>query len=205
MNSEILGSYLPKNSMVHRARPGLKLSVLFLGAVAAMVWRSVPSATAALTVAVVASIVAQLGVKRVARSLLRFAFIAAILFAFQAFSNGPSQAYAVVGTLIAFILAANVFTATTRTEDLLETLTWALRPLRIVGVKSARVALTFSLAIRMIPELMTVAHETRDAARARGLDRSFRARLIPLVIRTVSRAESSGEALAARGITDDTR
>ena len=44
---------------------------------------------------------------------------------------------------------------------------------------------------------------TRDAARARGLERNPRAYLTPLVIRVVAHARATGDALHARGIGDD--
>ena len=88
---------------------------------------------------------------------------------------------------------------------MLETLTWALGPLRIFGVRPDRVALTFSLAIRAIPSMLEVGRETADAARARGLERSPRARLVPFVLRAVAQAERTGEALAARGLDEADR
>ena len=42
-----------------------------------------------------------------------------------------------------------------------------------------------------------------EAARARGLGRHPRAYLTPFVIRVVARAHETGDALHARGITDD--
>ena len=69
-------------------------------------------------------------------------------------------------------------------------------------MKPESVALAFSLMLRAAPGTLELAGETRDAARARGLERSPRARLVPLVLRVVARARASGEALHARGVTD---
>ncbi|MGO1435504.1 MAG: energy-coupling factor transporter transmembrane component T family protein [Canibacter sp.] len=202
MTSDVLGAYIPGDSVLHRLRPGTKLLTLFFGATLAMVFRSLPSAAIALTIAFLACIIAGIGSRRVWGTLLRFLIVAGVLFVFHAFQHGPVDAFAVVGTLIALLLTANVLTATTRVEDTLDTITWALHPLQRFGVNPDRVALTFSLVLRMIPELLTLANQTRDAARARGLERNLRARLTPLMLRTVARAELTGEALAARGITD---
>ncbi|RYE75981.1 MAG: energy-coupling factor transporter transmembrane protein EcfT, partial [Myxococcales bacterium] len=54
-----------------------------------------------------------------------------------------------------------------------------------------------------IPRTIAIAEETRDAARARGLQRSPRARLIPMVLRVVAHARATGDALHARGLGDD--
>ena len=65
------------------------------------------------------------------------------------------------------------------------------------------VALAFSLMIRSIPLILELAAETRDAARARGLERSPRAYLTPLVLRVVAHARATGDALHARGLGDE--
>jgi len=44
--------------------------------------------------------------------------------------------------------------------------------------------------------------ESRDAARARGLDRDPRAVVVPAAVRAVGHARRTGEALAARGLGD---
>ena len=56
--------------------------------------------------------------------------------------------------------------------------------------------------IRAVPLTLDLATETREAARARGLERDPRARLVPLVVRSVAHARATGEALDARGIAD---
>jgi len=97
---------------------------------------------------------------------------------------------------------ATVLTVTTPVDEVLDTVTRALRPLRRVGVDPERVALAFSLMIRAIPTTIEIADETRDAAVARGLQRDPRARLTPMVIRVVAHARTTGDALHARGIGD---
>lgn len=108
-----------------------------------------------------------------------------------------------VGTLFALILAASSLTASTAVDDMLDTIVWALRPLRPVGVHPERVALAFSLVLTSIPTVLGLAHETRAAAKARGLEHSPRAYVVPFVLRVVAHAQLTGEALQARGIADD--
>jgi len=99
-------------------------------------------------------------------------------------------------------VAATVLTATTSVDDLLDSIVRGLRPFRRFGVDPDRVGLTFSLMLRAVPETLDLAAETRDAARARGLERSIRARTTPLVLRVVARARDTGDALHARGVVD---
>ena len=107
--------------------------------------------------------------------------------------------------LLAFllILLATTMTVTTPVDEVMDAVARGLRPLRRVGVDPEAVALAFSLMLRAIPTTMGLAEESRDAAVARGLERSPRARLIPFVVRVVARAHDTGDALHARGIGDD--
>lgn len=203
MSVSPLGSYLPGTSPLHRMRPGAKLLGLFAFATAAMVFRSVPSAAIALLVAVSLGFISGMRWRDFLRVVLRFAVIGAILFAFQAWQNGWERGFAVVGTLFALILAASALTASTAIDDMLDTVVWALRPLRPLGVHPERVALAFSLVLTSIPTVLGLAHETRAAAKARGLERSPRAYVVPFVLRVVAHAQLTGEALQARGIADD--
>jgi len=104
---------------------------------------------------------------------------------------------------VALVVAATVFTATTPLDQLLDAIVRGLRPLRRVGVNPDKVALAFSLMIRAVPDVLDLAHETRDAARARGLERDPRALLVPMALRTVAHAQATGDALTARGLGDD--
>ena len=51
--------------------------------------------------------------------------------------------------------------------------------------------------------LVRTTSETRDAARARGLERNPRAVLVPAAVRMVAHARATGDALAARGLGED--
>jgi biotin transport system permease protein len=136
------------------------------------------------------------------KTLRGIALVVVLLFAWQAWQHGWASAVATVGDIVALVLLATVLTATTRVQDILDAITTGLRPLRRVGVDADRVALTFALTIRAIPATLELAAETRQAAQARGLERSLRARLVPFVIRVVARAHETGAALHARGVGD---
>ncbi|NLA64830.1 MAG: energy-coupling factor transporter transmembrane protein EcfT [Leucobacter sp.] len=203
MSFSPLGSYLPGNSWLHRLRPGAKLLGLLVFAATAVALRTVPSTLIALACASVLSFMAGMRARDFARVALRFALVGVLLFAFQAWQHGWERGLSVVGTLFALILAASALTASTSVDDLLDTLVWALRPLRPLGVRPEKVALAFSLVLRAIPVMLTLAHDTRAAARARGLERSMRAFAVPFVLRTVAHAQHTGDALQARGLGDE--
>nr|WP_237465169.1 CbiQ family ECF transporter T component [Leucobacter luti] len=184
-------------------RPGAKLLGLFVFATAVVALRGAASTGVLLAAAIALALLAGLRGRDFWRVVRGFTIIAVPLFAFQAWQHGWERGFEVVGDLFALIIAASAVTASTAVDDMLDTVAWALRPLRPLGVDPERVAFAFSLVIRAIPSILEVAHETRAAARARGLERSLRARVVPLVLRTVAQAQLTGEAMTARGIGDE--
>ncbi|MFT4232036.1 MAG: energy-coupling factor transporter transmembrane component T [Leucobacter sp.] len=198
-----LGAHRPGRGPLHRLRAGAKLLGLF-GFAIAVVWSTGAVVTAVwLGIGIALAVVAGLRGRDLWRVARRFALVAIPLFAFQTWQHGWERGFEVAGDLFALILAASAVTTSTAVEQMLDTVSWALGPLRRAGVEPERAALAFSLVIRAIPNILGIADETREAARARGLERNPRALLVPLVLRTVAHAQATGEALAARGIGED--
>lgn len=203
MTSSPLGEYITRRSPLHRLRPGAKLLGLFLFGALTVAFRSVPVGIVALVIGVALALLSGMRAKDLLRVGRRFAIVGVLLFAFQAWQRGWEHGFAVVATLFALLLAASALTASTAADELIDTIVWLLGPLRRFGVRPEQVALAFSLTIRSIPIVLAQARETRDAAKARGLERSPRAYLIPFVLRVVAHAQLTGEALRARGFGDD--
>jgi len=129
-------------------------------------------------------------------------WIVILLFPFQWWLAGWQSAVIVVGTLVLAVAAAGLVSLTTRTTDLLAVIERAIQPLRYVRVDPERVALLLTLTIRVVPVINGLVHDVRDTRRARGMERSVRAYVTPVVIRTVGYAERLGDALVARGVDD---
>ncbi|MFS0886793.1 energy-coupling factor transporter transmembrane component T family protein [Aeromicrobium sp. 179-A 4D2 NHS] len=197
-----LGMYQPGTSPLHRLSPGPKLVALLVLAIVVLALKGPWSGLAFVGVSLALAALGRLSLRSVARALRGFAIVAVMLLAFNAWQNGWPRAVEVVADLVALILAATVLTATTAVNDLLDTIVRSLAPFRRFGVDPQRVGLTFSLVLRAVPGTLELAAETRDAARARGLERSMRARTTPLVLRAVARARDTGDALHARGVLD---
>lgn len=202
MIAQAPGAYRPGSTFLHRLWPGAKLLGLFAFGIAVVATRGWITGLVALAVALALALVAGLRSRELARLARGFALVGILLFAFQTWQQGWQFGVAVVAGLFALILAASAVTASTAVDDMLDTVTRALRPLRPLGVAPERVALTFSLAIRALPLAFELARETRDAARARGLERNPRALLIPFVLRMVAHSRQTGAALQARGLDD---
>jgi biotin transport system permease protein len=203
----LLGVHRPGTTWLHRTPAGVKLVALFVVGILTVLVRGprVGPLGALVLVAVAAGLLGWAGAGlRTAVDALRSVLVVAVLLgAWQVWQSGWPRAVETVGDLLGLVLLATVLTVSTAVDEILDTLTRALGPLRRVGVRPEAVALAFSLTIRAIPTTIAIADETRDAALARGLERSPRARLTPLVIRVVAHARATGDALHARGVGDD--
>ncbi|GAA4803061.1 energy-coupling factor transporter transmembrane component T family protein [Nocardioides caeni] len=203
MAASPIGDYQPGTTVLHRLPVGAKLSGLVVLSVLAVVFRGVPTTSGLLALALVLAFVARVRLGRAVRALRGVLIGLVLLSAYQTWQRGPEHAFVVVGALVAMVLLATVFTTTTSAEQMIDAVTRWLEPFRRFGVSPELVALAFSLTIRSIPLTLEIAAETRDAARARGLERNPRALLTPLVIRVVAHARATGDALHARGLGDD--
>ena len=203
MSSAILGAYRPGRTVLHRLPAGAKLAGLLVASLVVTLLGGWRSAVAALLLALGLAALSRMPLRVVGRSLRSLAVLAVLLGAWLTWQTGWQRAVETVGDLVTLVVLATVVTTTTPVDSMLDTITRVLSPLRPLGVRPERVALAFSLVLRTIPATIGLAEETRDAARARGLERDPRARLTPFAIRVVADAQATGEALHARGIGDD--
>lgn len=199
----MIGLYRAGTSPLHRAPAGVKLACLAAVTTALVVWRA-PAAVAAAGVLVVAGyLLARLPLTAAAQQVRPLRWFVLLLVPLQWAAGGWRAVVVVVGTLAVTVAAAGLVTLTTRVSALLDVLERLIRPLRCLGVDPERVALVLALAVRAVPVLADTFDQARDARRARGLERSPRALLVPLVLRTLRHADRLGEALAARGVDDE--
>ena len=198
-----LGTYRPGTTVWHRIPAGPKLGLVVLTSIVVVALSGPWPPTAALVVALAVSAWARVPPGAVWRGLRPLLLVVAVLGAFQWWQRGWPVAVEIVATTVALVVVATTFTATTPTDRMLDAIVRGLQPFRRFGVSPEKVALAFSLMITAIPAIFEIFRETREAAKARGLERSPRANLSPLVIRTVAHAYDTGAALHARGIGDD--
>ncbi len=197
------GLYQPGNTVLHRLPVGAKVLGLAVLSLAIVLVRDVRSAPVFLAVTLLLALVARVPMRSLWRAARGVLLIAVVAGAFQWWWYGAPKAVETFLDLISLALAALALTATTTVNEMVDALARWARPLRVVGVDPERVALTVALTIGALPDTIAIARETRDAARARGVERNPRAYLSPFVIRVVARAHESGDALHARGIGDD--
>jgi len=198
----LTGTYQPGTSLLHRSGAGVKLLGLLAFSTSLVAWRSPITVLVCLAVVVALYGIGGFGVRTFASQAWPLRWIVLFLFPFQWWTAGWQAAVGIVGTLVLAVVGAALISLTTRVTDLLDVISRMLQPARVVGVDPDRVALLLALTIRAVPVIAGTLHDARDARRARGLERSTRALVTPIVVRTIRHADRVGDALAARGIDD---
>lgn len=124
-----------------------------------------------------------------------------VLLLYVAWVAGVEQAALVCFRLIALVSAAILVVRTTPTIALMGVVESVLKPFGRLGwVDPARMALLFGLVLRFIPVLAQQWEEVREAQAARGLSARPSALLVPMLARTLQRADEIAEAIDARGL-----
>lgn len=191
-----------RSAWATRLPVGAKMLALLALSIATVALHGPPAAAVLLVIVVAIALVVRVPgplLLRTLRGILAFSITVAVL---QWWWSGPARSIESLLDLTTLALLGLLLTATTPVGDMLEAFVRWAGPLRRVGIDPERVGLVVSMAIQSIPATITLARETRDAARSRGIERSPRALLTPFVIRLVARAHETGAALQARGIGD---
>ncbi|GAA4680244.1 hypothetical protein GCM10023215_12020 [Pseudonocardia yuanmonensis] len=199
-----LGLYSPGDSVLHRAPAGAKLLALLVLVTAVVLVGSAAWLGGACVLLAVGHAVARIPVHRVLPLLRTLLLLAVLVGALQVWLLGWQPALVTVLRLAASLAAAGLFTLTTRIDGVVATVERALGPLRRIGVRADRLGLLVGLTVQAVTTLSAIAGSVREAARARGAERSPTAFAVPFVVRTLRHADELGEALAARGIGDET-
>ncbi len=198
----LTGTYLPGTSPLHRAPVWAKFALLALYTSVLLVVRN-PMAQAVLaTMVALGYAVASFGLRIMIDQVMPLRWILLVLIPLQVWSAGWYPAVLTTGSLVLAVAAASLLTLTTRINDMLESMIRGMQVLRPLGVDPERVALLMALTIRSIPVIADLVRQSQEARAARGLERSLRALLTPVVNRSIQQAQGVGEALMARGIDD---
>ena len=198
----IFGLYRERRTPLHLALAWVKV----LGLVAAGVWLawcSVPAWSLASMAVAIALLVSTLPPPAATlRGVAPVLVIVALTGGYQAWQGDTRLAVDLSADFVSLVCLALALTTSTPLDESMGLVSRAARPLRRL-IPPEALALVFSLTLRAIPELTRILGESRDAARARGLDRSPRAMLVPAGVRTVGYALDVGDAITARGLADE--
>ncbi len=191
--------YVAGNSALHRLPAPHKLLALFLVSIVVLAIDSWP-ALAVLMLATAGLFPAAGLPWRAAAGQLRLPLLFLLIIGI---AHGLLTSWT-LGAVIALrfgilIALATLIALTTRVSDMLAAFERGLQPLRRLGLDPERIAFVLALTIRLIPILAAHATVIREAQRARGLDRSLVALVVPLLIRGLRSADALTEAIEARG------
>lgn len=202
----MLTLYRPGTGPLHRMPAGPKL-LLVIAAVLGV--SLLPATWAGAVVAAVVPVLAYLaaglgdgalGMRELTRQVLAVRWVIAITIAGQLLFLGPEPAVANTVRVTSAIVLAALLVLTTRVADLLDALERGLRPLAVLRVDPARVALLLTVTLSTVPVLAGLAHDVRDAQRARGARAGLRAFAVPFLVLAFKHADELGDALTARGV-----
>lgn len=114
-------------------------------------------------------------------------------------TDDPSGGAVVIQRLLAAVLAANFVTMTTSLTEMIALITRLARPLALIGLRPALLAMAVALTIRFIPVMLLQVATIRDAFRARNRRRPGWRLMVPVLLITLDDADRVAEALRARG------
>ncbi|MEI7571127.1 MAG: energy-coupling factor transporter transmembrane component T [Alcaligenaceae bacterium] len=192
--------YLPGHTWLHLAPAGLKLGILALGS-AALMWVHSPGLLLVACMLVCLSAHwAGASLRHVWQQLRPLVWLLLVLGGLSVWSQGVLQALEMVLRLLTLVLAALVVSMTTPLTQMMQVVVWLLGPFQWLGwVNADKVALAFGLTLRLIPELGVQWQDIREAQLARGLVPSPLTMGVPMLLRTLRRADEIAEAIDARG------
>jgi biotin transport system permease protein len=197
----MLSLYRPGAGPWHRMPAGRKtLLLLVLVLVVSLLPATWLSSAVAAVLGLLCYAVPGTGWAQLARQVWALRLLVAMSFVGQVIFLGLEAA--TIGTVritVAVVLAA-LLALTTPVTTLLEVFERALSPLRVVGRDPSRAALLLVVAFGAVPTLVRLAHQVREAQRARGAGRSIRAFATPFLVLALKHADELGDALTARGV-----
>ncbi|MCC9620879.1 energy-coupling factor transporter transmembrane protein EcfT [Thalassospira sp. MA62] len=199
----IAGLYIAGRSPLHRARAGIKILAMVALGTGVFLIPDWPVVAGVLVTVIALYRVAGFGPAIVWAQVKPLIWLLVIFFAVQLWLNDWQAGLLVVLRVAAIVLFAALVTLTTKTSAMLSALERAMAPLRPIGVNPEKVSLAISMVLRFIPVIASVASDIRDAQRARGLDRSIFAMVVPLIIRTLKMADDVADAIDARSYDPD--
>lgn len=192
--------YVDGDGLLHRIPAPYKLIVLVAAGAALFLVHRLDGLALAFACGVLLLALSGAGAGALWRHVRGLLPILAVVGGFTAWFDGGSHAAEILLRVAALMALALAVTLTTRTSDLIQVCERALYPLDRLGwIDAGRVALALALTLRFIPEIWRNYQDIREAQAARGLSRNALALTVPLLVRTLKRADEVGDAIDARG------
>jgi len=184
---------------LHQSPAGFKLICLFLVSVALFYWPILWFICLILVCILGLYLLAGFSLLTPLRLFKSLWLLMGLLFIFSLFHSSALAAGVIVLRLVCLFFLANLITLTTPLSIMMACFERFFVILKPFGVNPAKVALVFSLTLRFIPLLNRLVGEVRQAQAARGLERSFLAVFVPVIISMLKMTDEIADAIEARG------
>ncbi|HEY4558006.1 MAG TPA: energy-coupling factor transporter transmembrane component T [Enteractinococcus sp.] len=196
----MLSLYYPSNSFIHRAPTWVKLLVLAVGSIALFLLPHSYWCVLVVAVPIFGYLLARIPLRMLGTDVLRIALLLVFLLVTQLIFNAPEVAATVVARLTTIILAAQLFTRTTKIQHLISTVERLVTPFQPLGVNPYKVALAVALMMSALGQIMGFIRQVRDAQRARGVRLAPWSWVVPVLVLSLKHADDVADAMAVRGL-----
>lgn len=196
----MLSLYYPANSLLHRAPTSLKLLLLALGSIALFFLPNSYWSLVVVGIPLLGYLIARLPLRLLGTDVLRMALLLVFLLITQLIFNESEVAATVIARLTTIILAAQLFTRTTRIKHLITTVERLTTPLKPLGVNPYKVALAVALMLSALGQIVGFIRQVRDAQRARGVRLAPWSWVVPVLVLSLKHADDVADALTVRGL-----
>lgn len=219
-----LGQYFPKDSLMHRADPRLKICLTIFAIVLIFAAGNFFSLGAAILFVASGILLSRIPLKLYLKSLKPILFIVVFTAALNVFygtgepiwqwwlikitKNGLLNSLFVTIRIVVLILASSVLTFTTSPTQLTDAIERLLKPLAKLGAPVHEFAMMMTIALRFVPLLLEETDKIMSAQKARGADmesggvvqriKALAPVLIPLFVSAFRRAFDLATAMESR-------
>lgn len=193
----LISLYKPGNSIVHRTPAGLKIALLFVFCTVLFLVQNWWFLGGAIALVLASYRMAKLPLSLAWQAMRPALWVLVLIFLVQLWLNDWQFGLYVVLRFAIMIVAATLLTLTSKTSEMIEGIERSVGKLFGADV-AEKVGLAFSLSLRFIPMVRETYQEVREAQKARGLGRNWRALITPTMIRTLKSADDIAQAIDAR-------
>ena len=190
-------------TFIHRLPAGLKLFIVFFVSIGLFYFASLPLAIVSLIVVWCLFFLAGFPFFKPVLELKKISWLLAALFIVQYFSVNFESAALIVIRLSSLLLLATLVTLTTPFSKMMACFEKLFSFMQVFGVNPAKISLGLSLTLRFIAVFSDISQEVREAQKARGLENSVFAVIMPVLIRSLKVQADVAAAIEARCFDED--
>lgn len=190
-------------TFIHRLPAGLKLFVVFFVSIGLFYCASLPLAIVSLIIVWYLFFLAGFSSFKPVFELRKISWLLVALFIIQYFSVNFESAALIVIRLSSLLLLATLVTLTTPFSKMMACFEKLFSFMRVFGVNPAKISLGLSLTLRFIAIFSDITKDVREAQKARGLENSVFAVIMPVLIRSLKVQADVAAAIEARCFDED--